>query len=102
MVLTYLKSVLLNGLGTLRRRPCIPRFRTCFPAGEDGSSDARVAVLVFDHVKLLDVAGPVEVFAEANRHGADYDVRVVSVDGAERDLLRRRGLAASTAMFALR
>lgn len=40
-----------------------------------------VAVLVFDQVKLLDVAGPVEVFAEANRHGADYEVQIVSVDG---------------------
>jgi transcriptional regulator GlxA family with amidase domain len=42
-----------------------------------------IAVLVFQHVKLLDVAGPVEVFAEANRHGAEYDVRLVSVDGAD-------------------
>jgi transcriptional regulator GlxA family with amidase domain len=42
-----------------------------------------VAVLVFDQVKLLDVAGPVEVFAEANRRGADYEVRVVSVDGQD-------------------
>ena len=42
-----------------------------------------IAVLAFDGVKLLDVAGPVEVFAEANRYGADYDVRVVSVDGRD-------------------
>jgi transcriptional regulator GlxA family with amidase domain len=42
-----------------------------------------MAVLAFDNVKLLDVAGPIEVFAEANRHGADYDVRVVSVDGKD-------------------
>lgn len=42
-----------------------------------------VAVLVFDQVKLLDVAGPVEVFAEANRHGVDYEVQVVSVDGQD-------------------
>jgi transcriptional regulator GlxA family with amidase domain len=42
-----------------------------------------MAVLAFDDVKLLDVAGPIEVFAEANRHGADYDVRVVSVDGTD-------------------
>jgi transcriptional regulator GlxA family with amidase domain len=49
-----------------------------------------VAVLVFDDVKLLDVAGPVEVFAEANRYGADYDVRVVSVDG--RDVVASSGV----------
>jgi len=42
-----------------------------------------IAVLAFDDVKLLDVAGPVEVFAEANRHGADYDVRVVSPHGTD-------------------
>jgi len=42
-----------------------------------------IAVLAFDDVKLLDVAGPVEVFAEANRHGADYDVRIVSPHGGD-------------------
>ncbi|HET6154530.1 MAG TPA: DJ-1/PfpI family protein [Marmoricola sp.] len=42
-----------------------------------------IAVLAYDGVKLLDVAGPVEVFAEANRLGTDYEVRVVSVDGAD-------------------
>lgn len=41
----------------------------------------RVAVLVFDGVKLLDVAGPSEVFAEANRFGADYELLVCSPDG---------------------
>jgi transcriptional regulator GlxA family with amidase domain len=50
---------------------------------EDGRMTRVVAVLAFDNVKLLDVAGPIEVFAEANRHGADYDVRVVSVDGRD-------------------
>ena len=43
----------------------------------------RVAVLVYDGVKLLDVAGPVDVFAEANRLGADYRVVLVSPSGAD-------------------
>ena len=38
----------------------------------------RVAVLVFDGVKLLDVAGPSEVFAEANRGGANYELVICS------------------------
>jgi transcriptional regulator GlxA family with amidase domain len=41
----------------------------------------RVGILVFDGVKLLDVAGPSEVFSEANRFGADYEVRLYSPDG---------------------
>jgi transcriptional regulator GlxA family with amidase domain len=40
-----------------------------------------VAVLVYDGVKLLDVSGPVDVFAEANRLGAAYRVVLVSPDG---------------------
>jgi transcriptional regulator GlxA family with amidase domain len=40
-----------------------------------------VAFLVFDGVKLLDVSGPAEVLAEANRAGADYRLRFVSPDG---------------------
>ncbi|MGD8165738.1 GlxA family transcriptional regulator [Herbiconiux sp. P16] len=43
----------------------------------------RVAVLVYEGVKLLDVAGPTEVFAEANRLGADYRVVLVSPSGAD-------------------
>ena len=31
-----------------------------------------VVIVVFDGVKLLDAAGPAEVFAEANRFGAEY------------------------------
>jgi transcriptional regulator GlxA family with amidase domain len=42
-----------------------------------------VAILVYDGVKLLDVAGPAEVFAEANRLGADYHVELVSATGAD-------------------
>ena len=43
----------------------------------------RVAILVYDGVKLLDVAGPADVFAEANRLGADYAVELVSPSGAD-------------------
>lgn len=50
----------------------------------------RVGILVFDGVKLLDVAGPSEVFSEANRFGADYEVTLYSADG--------RGVASSTGM----
>lgn len=42
-----------------------------------------VVVVVFDGVKLLDVAGPAEVFAEANRFGASYRLVMASVDGAD-------------------
>lgn len=42
-----------------------------------------VVVVVFNGVKLLDVAGPAEVFAEANRFGADYQVTIASVDGCD-------------------
>ena len=41
----------------------------------------RVGVVVFEQVKMLDVAGPTEVFAEANRHGAAYELAVCSVSG---------------------
>jgi transcriptional regulator GlxA family with amidase domain len=50
----------------------------------------RVGVLVFDGVKLLDVAGPSEVFSEANRFSADYEVLLFSADG--------RDVASSTGM----
>jgi transcriptional regulator GlxA family with amidase domain len=42
----------------------------------------RVGMLVFDGVKLLDVAGPSEVFSEANAGGARYAVTLCSPDGA--------------------
>ncbi|MGU3408857.1 AraC family transcriptional regulator [Microbacterium sp. M1A1_1b] len=41
----------------------------------------RVGILVFDGIKMLDVSGPAEVFAEANAFGARYDVVIVSPDG---------------------
>ncbi|MHC3472888.1 GlxA family transcriptional regulator [Streptomyces sp. 7R007] len=43
----------------------------------------RVAILVYDGVKLLDVAGPAEAFAEANRLGGDYRIALVSATGAD-------------------
>jgi transcriptional regulator GlxA family with amidase domain len=49
---------------------------------EAGMARARVIVfLVFDGVKMLDVTGPAEVFAEANRFGADYRLRYASPSG---------------------
>ncbi|MFJ7019075.1 GlxA family transcriptional regulator [Streptomyces sp. NPDC101117] len=48
-----------------------------------GSVTHRVAILVYDGVKLLDVVGPAEVFGEANRLGADYTTVLVSPTGAD-------------------
>lgn len=48
-----------------------------------GSATHRVAILVYDGVKLLDVVGPAEVFGEANRLGADYKIVLVSPTGAD-------------------
>lgn len=42
-----------------------------------------VVIVVFDGVTLLDVAGAGEVFVEANRFGADYQVKIASVDGRD-------------------
>src|ERR1700748_3209018 len=45
-------------------------------------SETRVVVIVvFDEVTLLDVAGAAEVFVEANRFGADYQLKIASMDG---------------------
>ncbi|MEV8632265.1 GlxA family transcriptional regulator [Streptosporangium sp. NPDC051023] len=43
----------------------------------------RVGILVFDGVKLLDVAGPSEVFSEANRMGAAYELVLCSPGGRQ-------------------
>ncbi|WP_327419806.1 MULTISPECIES: hypothetical protein [unclassified Streptomyces] len=48
-----------------------------------GSATRRVAIPVYDGVKLLDVVGPAEVFGEANRLGADYTIVPVSPTGAD-------------------
>lgn len=58
----------------------------------------RVAVLVYDGVKLLDVAGPADVFAEANRLGTDYVVELVSTTGA--DVVTSVGITLSVAAAA--
>lgn len=49
-----------------------------------------VGILVFDGMKLLDFAGPAEVFAEANHTGGDYRISMVSTDG--RDVRTSMGL----------
>ncbi|MEV0738686.1 DJ-1/PfpI family protein [Streptomyces sp. NPDC050549] len=46
------------------------------------SGPLTVTVLVFPGVRLLDVTGPIEVFASANEFGGRYRVRIASADGA--------------------
>jgi transcriptional regulator GlxA family with amidase domain len=58
-----------------------------------GTRPHRVAILVYDQVKLLDVAGPAEVFAEANRLGAAYEIVLVSPTGD--DVLSSLGIRLS-------
>ncbi|MEV4538551.1 DJ-1/PfpI family protein [Asanoa sp. NPDC049518] len=43
----------------------------------------RVAILAYDGVTMLDIAGPAEVFKEANRFGGDYRLVVLSPTGAD-------------------
>lgn len=43
----------------------------------------RVAILVYDGVTLLDVAGPAEVFKEANLIGAAYRIEFISPTGED-------------------
>lgn len=50
---------------------------------EAGSRPRVVVIVVFDGVTLLDVAGAGEVFVEANRLGADYQLKVASLDGQD-------------------
>lgn len=50
--------------------------------GSPAAEPHRVTALVFDGMKLLDLAGPFEVFAEAARFGARYELEVRSSDGA--------------------
>ncbi|KUI47248.1 AraC family transcriptional regulator [Mycobacterium sp. GA-1199] len=42
-----------------------------------------VVIVVFDDVTMLDVAGAGEVFAEANRFGGDYQIKIASIDGRD-------------------
>jgi transcriptional regulator GlxA family with amidase domain len=70
-------------------QPSAPRRPTGRPSGVvPGTSGAnsvsrRVAILVYDGVTLLDVAGPAEVFKEANRFGADYRIVLLSPTGED-------------------
>ncbi|MET8241906.1 GlxA family transcriptional regulator [Streptomyces sp. NPDC005078] len=41
----------------------------------------QVLMVVFDGVQLLDVTGPLEVYAAANEYGGNYRIRTASVDG---------------------
>ena len=56
-------------------------------------TERRIGILVFDGVKLLDVAGPSEVFHEARRFGADYRIVLCSPDG--RDVVTSTGMRIS-------
>ncbi|MFF3572130.1 GlxA family transcriptional regulator [Nocardia jiangxiensis] len=56
-------------------------------------TERRIGILAFDGVKLLDVAGPSEVFQEANRFGAHYRLVMCSPDG--RDVSTSTGLRIS-------
>lgn len=49
----------------------------------DGRADAghHVLVVMFDGVQLLDVTGPLDVYAAANQHGGDYRLTTASPDG---------------------
>ena len=47
----------------------------------DTTTTRRIGIFVFPGVKMLDVSGAAEVFAEAIAFGADYEISIVSVDG---------------------
>lgn len=48
-----------------------------------GAGARLVVIVVFDEVTMLDVAGAAEVFVEATRFGANYAVKIASVDGRD-------------------
>lgn len=58
-------------------------------------------MVVFDGMKLLDIAGPAEVFAEANRFGADYRLVIASVDGRDVTTSIGTGFAVTTRIDAI-
>ncbi len=66
---------------------------------EAGAQSRVVVIVVFDDVTMLDVAGAGEVFAEANRFGADYRLAIASVDGHDvtTSIGTRLGVTASIA-----
>ncbi|MEU6707769.1 GlxA family transcriptional regulator [Streptomyces wuyuanensis] len=41
----------------------------------------RILMVLFDGVQILDVTGPLEVYAAANEYGGDYRITTASVDG---------------------
>lgn len=43
----------------------------------------RIGFLVFDGAKMLDVAGPSEVFAESNLSGGRYEISMLTTDGRD-------------------
>src|SRR6185437_12424531 len=64
----------------------------------DSNSTRVVVIVVFDGVKLLDAAGPAEVFAEANRFGANYHLEIASVDGRDVTTSIGTGFAVTTSI----
>ncbi|GIH14936.1 GlxA family transcriptional regulator [Rugosimonospora africana] len=48
-----------------------------------GTGSLMVTIFVFPGVRLLDVTGPIEVFASANEFGGRYRLNLVSADGNE-------------------
>ncbi|MFI9844906.1 GlxA family transcriptional regulator [Nonomuraea sp. NPDC051941] len=48
-----------------------------------GTGPLLVTIFVFPGVRLLDVTGPIEVFASANEFGGRYRLNLVSADGNE-------------------
>ena len=67
-----------------RRPPRWPAGRAPQTSAGAKSVPRRVAILVYDGVTLLDVAGPAEVFKAANQFGADYQIVLLSPTGRGR------------------
>jgi transcriptional regulator GlxA family with amidase domain len=77
----HARSVATAPVSAAAARPataCGPGQTAMVKAGRHG-----VGMLVYDGVTLLDVAGPAEVFKEANRFGADYSIALLSPTGAD-------------------
>lgn len=67
-----------------RKRASNRGLRAGHNAGVDENATSRVVVMiVFEGVTLLDAAGPAEVFVMANRFGANYRLKVASLDGRD-------------------
>ena len=72
-----------GGPGDVAEAPSIPQKRDTIETVNAIEGQRGIVLVVFDGVKLLDAAGPAEVFAEANRFGAGYCLSFVSVDGED-------------------